>query len=53
MQFHFHTPGEERINGKTYPMVAHIVRKDNEGKLAVVAVLFQAGETQLGNEGSL
>jgi len=44
VQFHFHTPGEERINGKTYPMVAHIVRKDNEGKLAVVAVLFKQGK---------
>lgn len=44
VQFHFHTPSEERINGKTYPMVAHIVHKDDEGKLAVVAVLFKQGK---------
>lgn len=44
VQFHFHTPSEERINGKTYPMVAHIVHKDNEGKLAVVAVLLKQGK---------
>lgn len=44
VQFHFHTPSEERINGRTYPMVAHIVHKDNQGKLAVVAVLFKQGK---------
>jgi carbonic anhydrase len=44
VQFHFHTPSEERINGKTYPMVANIGHKDDEGKLAVVAVLFKQGK---------
>lgn len=42
-QFHFHTPSEERINGKPYDMVAHLVHKDDAGKLAVVAVLFKKG----------
>ncbi len=42
-QFHFHTPSEERINGKPYDMVAHMVHKDDAGKLAVVAVLFKRG----------
>lgn len=42
-QFHFHTPSEEQINGKSYPLVAHLVHKNEEGALAVVAVLFQTG----------
>lgn len=42
-QFHFHRPSEERINGKAYDMVAHLVHKDFEGNLAVVAVLMDRG----------
>ncbi|OYT93441.1 MAG: carbonate dehydratase [Burkholderiales bacterium PBB3] len=44
LQFHFHTPSEEKINGKPYPMVAHLVHKSDAGKLAVVAVLFKEGK---------
>jgi carbonic anhydrase len=43
-QFHFHRPSEEKINGKAYEMVVHLVHADSEGKLAVVAVLLQEGE---------
>jgi carbonic anhydrase len=43
IQFHFHRPSEERINGKGTEMVVHLVHKDAEGKLAVVAVLLQRG----------
>jgi len=43
LQFHFHKPSEEKINGRSYPMVAHLVHKNEEGKLAVVAVLFRKG----------
>jgi len=42
-QFHFHHPAEEMIAGKSYPMVAHLVHKNAEGKLAVVAVLLTEG----------
>ncbi len=42
VQFHFHRPAEERVNGRTFDMVAHLVHKNREGKLAVVAVLMQA-----------
>jgi carbonic anhydrase len=45
LQFHFHTPSEEQINFKRFPMVAHLVHKNNEGQLAVVAVLLQEGES--------
>jgi carbonic anhydrase len=40
VQFHFHHPSEERINGKSFEMVAHLVHASAEGKLAVVAVLL-------------
>lgn len=43
LQFHFHRPSEERINGRQFEMVAHLVHKDPEGRLAVVAVLLDAG----------
>ncbi|MDD5390766.1 MAG: carbonic anhydrase family protein [Gallionellaceae bacterium] len=44
VQFHFHTPSEERIKGKPADMVAHLVHKDDAGKLAVVAVLIKKGK---------
>jgi carbonic anhydrase len=43
VQFHFHRPSEERINGKTYDMVAHLVHKDYDNSLAVIAVLMERG----------
>ena len=43
LQFHFHTPSEEQINSRRFPMVAHLVHKNNEGQLAVVAVLLDEG----------
>ena len=44
VQFHFHRPSEERVNGQTYDMVAHLVHKSADGKLAVVAVLLEVGK---------
>ncbi|MDC8784148.1 carbonic anhydrase [Roseateles koreensis] len=46
LQFHFHRPSEERINGRQFDMVAHLVHKDGDGKLAVVAVLLERGRDQ-------
>jgi carbonic anhydrase len=43
LQFHFHTPSEEQLNFKRFPMVAHLVHKNSEGQLAVVAVLLDEG----------
>jgi len=43
VQFHFHHPSEEKIDGKAHSMVAHLVHKNAEGKLAVVAVLLDPG----------
>jgi len=43
VQFHFHRPSEEKINGQASAMVAHLVHKNAAGKLAVVAVLLKPG----------
>jgi len=43
VQFHFHRPSEERVNGRGFEMVAHLVHKDLDGRLAVVAVLIERG----------
>ena len=43
-QFHFHKPAEERIDGRRFDMVAHLVHRSLDGRLAVVAVLLEARE---------
>jgi carbonic anhydrase len=43
-QYHFHAPSENQINGKSYPMAAHLVHADEAKNLAVVTVLFVEGE---------
>jgi len=45
-QFHFHRPSEEMIDGKQFEMVVHLVHKDSESRLAVVAVLVESGARQ-------
>lgn len=42
-QFHFHRPSEERINGRSYDMSVHFVHRNDEGQLAVLAVLLEKG----------
>jgi len=46
VEFHFHRPSEERINGKGYEMVMHLVHKDGEGRYAVLALLLERGKPQ-------
>ena len=43
-QFHFHSPSEHTINGESFAMEIHFVHADEEGNLAVVAVLIDEGE---------
>ena len=43
LQFHFHSPSEEAVNGKRYAMVAHLVHASDAGELAVIGVLIQTG----------
>lgn len=42
-QFHFHSPSENTIEGRSYPMEAHFVHADKDGNLAVIAVMFKEG----------
>lgn len=43
LQFHFHRPSEERVAGKAFAMVAHLVHRNVAGQLAVVGVLIESG----------
>jgi len=43
LQTHFHAPGEEKVDGKSYPFNAHIVHQSADGKLAVIGVFFKEG----------
>src|SRR5690349_14266931 len=43
VQFHFHKPSEEIIDGRQFAMVAHLVHRDDKGNLAVIAVPLKAG----------
>lgn len=43
LQFHFHHPSEEKVNYRGFSMVAHMVHRNPEGQLAVVAVLLEPG----------
>lgn len=42
-QFHFHRPSEERIRGRAYDMVLHLMHQSSDGQVAGVAVLLKAG----------
>ena len=48
LQFHFHRPSEEQIDGKPMEMVVHFVHKSAEGKLAVLGVLLKEGNENPG-----
>jgi carbonic anhydrase len=43
IQFHFHTPSENLINGRRYPMEVHLVHKNAQNKFAVVAIMITEG----------
>jgi carbonic anhydrase len=43
-QFHFHTPSENHIEGKSFPLEAHFVHLDKDGNIAVLALMFEEGE---------
>ena len=46
-QFHFHTPAENLIRSRQYPLEAHFVNQDESGNLLVVAVMFKKGNNNL------
>lgn len=43
-QFHLHSPSENTIQGKSYPMELHLVHASAQGELAVVALMFEQGK---------
>ena len=44
IQFHFHSPSENEIDGRSFPLEAHFVHQSRDGPLAVVAVMYETGE---------
>ena len=44
LQFHFHGPSENTINGEAYPLEAHLVHQAEDGQLAVIGVMFKEGK---------
>lgn len=44
MQMHFHKPSEHQLDGKPFEMEGHLVHQNEEGKLAVLGFLIQAGK---------
>ncbi len=44
LQFHFHNPSEEAVDGQRFPLVAHFVHKSDAGNLAVIALFFATGK---------
>lgn len=43
LQIHWHTPSENNIEGKSFPMEAHFVHGDKDGNLAVIGVMYSEG----------
>ena len=46
VEIHFHRPSEEWIAGKAFDMEAHLVHRDAQGQLAILAVMFELGAQQ-------
>ncbi len=47
-QYHFHTPSENLISGKAFPMEVHLVHKSDDGELAVIGVMMEEGSEHAG-----
>ena len=47
LQFHFHHPSEEAVDGERFPLVAHFVHKADDGELAVIGLLFSEGDKSI------
>jgi len=44
VQFHVHTPSENHVDGKAYPLEIHFVHQGENGKAAVIGVFVKEGE---------
>ena len=45
LQFHFHTPSEHTLDGKSFPLELHLVHQAVDKTLAVIGVLLSEGTT--------
>lgn len=45
IQFHFHSPAENQLEGQTFPLELHLVHQATDGSLAVIGVFFKEGQT--------
>lgn len=43
VQFHFHTPSENQLDGQVFPLELHFVNQATDGSLAVIGVFFKVG----------
>ena len=43
-QVHFHSPSDNTIEGRSYPLEVHFVHADKNGNLAVIAVMLETGK---------
>jgi carbonic anhydrase len=44
VQFHIHTPSENRLDGKPFPLEIHFVNQSKNGKVAVIGVFVKPGK---------
>ncbi|WP_163655502.1 carbonic anhydrase [Listeria sp. PSOL-1] len=47
-QFHFHAKSEHTIDGKHFPIEAHFVNQEQDGRIAVIGVFFKEGKENAG-----
>jgi len=43
LQFHFHTPSEHTVDGKSFPLELHLVHQASDKNLAVIGVMLAEG----------
>lgn len=44
LQLHFHHPAEERVNNQGFAMAVHLLHRNAEGQIAMLAVLLEPGQ---------
>ncbi|KAI8620162.1 alpha carbonic anhydrase [Chytriomyces sp. MP71] len=44
---HFHSPGEHHVDGKYFPLEAHIVQSSGAGKISIIGLFFDLGPSNL------
>lgn len=43
-RFHFHAPSENRVDGESFALEAHLVHADANGILAVIGIMYRLGD---------